>query len=570
MGNPQFLEEIIRHMEINRRLFVNRDKSAALTDPGFSEIRHLTVERHRLNTRRFLDLPEPARGALAIGSLQGQRLLQDLTVEVCAVVGYPDAKAVQHRHRPRRNAMRQSDQTRSVPGPSFCNNSTARSLNRIYQMSPTATLFSAGIVAALHHRIDNPDGLATLSAEDRLATLGVAWFILRDAPEDAQATLAATAAAMVIEERLARRDYLGAGAQAQALVDAMRARQAMRLPPERLWTVILALRTIGDWERTRFAAEQMLASAIGDDPGSRRLRLSASTFLAEALERDPEARIDLGRAEQLYLGALDETRALARELDTPEARRDVSVSLDNVANAARAKGDLAAAERLFAESLDIRRALARELDTPEARRDVSVSLDNVANAARAKGDLAAAERLFAESLDIRRALARELDTPAARRDGVGFGWTTSPAAARARGDLAGAERLFAESLELRRALARELDTPEARRDVSVSLDNVANAARAKGDLAAAERLFAESLDMSRALARELDTPEARRDLAVSLLNVAAIAEEQGDLAAARAALRESRTTAQAFGQQQPVSDAADIIAFADESLRRMS
>ncbi len=85
-------------------------------------------------------------------------------------------------------------------------------------------------------------------------------------------------------------------------------------------------------------------------------------------------------------------------------------------HAARAKGDLAAAERLFGESLDIRRALATELDTPEARRDVSVSLDNVANAARAKGDLAAAERLFGESLDIRRALATELDTPEARRD----------------------------------------------------------------------------------------------------------------------------------------------------------
>ena len=55
--------------------------------------------------------------------------------------------------------------------------------------------------------------------------MGIAWTILRDAPDEAQATLAATAAAMLIEERLARRDYLGAGAQAQALVDAMRARQ---------------------------------------------------------------------------------------------------------------------------------------------------------------------------------------------------------------------------------------------------------------------------------------------------------------------------------------------------------
>jgi hypothetical protein len=223
-GNPQFLEEIIRHMEINRRLFVNRDKSAALTDQGFSEIRHLTVERHRLNTRRFLDLPEPARAALAIGSLQGQRLLEDLTVEVCAVVGYPDAKAIQHgiglAEMPYSLIKREG--------------AWAEFLQQLYREIAEQDLpnvadrdaVQAGIVAALHRRIDNPGALATLSAEDRLATLGIAWFILRDAPDEAQATLAATAAAMLIEERLARRDYLGAGAQAQALVDAMHARQA--------------------------------------------------------------------------------------------------------------------------------------------------------------------------------------------------------------------------------------------------------------------------------------------------------------------------------------------------------
>jgi hypothetical protein len=161
----------------------------------------------------------------------------------------------------------------------------------------------------------------------------------------------------------------------------------MRLPPERLWTVILALRMIGDWDRARFAAQQMLDSSVGDDPAARRLRMAARAFLAEAMAKDPEAKADLARSEQLHCDALADARALAKELDTPEARRDVSVSLDNVANAARAKGDLAAAERLFAESLDIRRALAKELDTPEARRDLAVAHINLAQVAEAQGDV---------------------------------------------------------------------------------------------------------------------------------------------------------------------------------------
>ena len=161
----------------------------------------------------------------------------------------------------------------------------------------------------------------------------------------------------------------------------------MRLPAQHWWTVYSALRVIADWPRAKFAAERMLeAAGDAEDPAARRLRYAAKTFLAEALSRDPDGPNDLARAEDLYRDALAMTRALARELDTPEARRDVSVSLDNVANAARARGDLVGAERLFAESLELNRALARELDTPEARRDVSVSLLYMAEVAAARGD----------------------------------------------------------------------------------------------------------------------------------------------------------------------------------------
>ena len=244
------------------------------------------------------------------------------------------------------------------------------------------------------------------------------------------------------------------------------------------------------------------------------------------------------------------TCALATELDTPEARRDVSVSLNNVADAARARGDLAGAERLFAESLELRRALARELDTPEARRDVSVSLNNVANAARARGDLAAAERLFAESLDISRALATELDTPEAclRRRCRS---TMLLIAARARGDLAAAEHLFAESLDIQ--AARSPPSLTRRRPVAtameVSLSMVAQVLAAKGDLEGAQRLLEQGLAIIVSLKQQNGAAELDRDHALCHFCLAGIAEAQGDASTARAELSSARAAAEVFGRR---------------------
>jgi len=55
------------------------------------------------------------------------------------------------------------------------------------------------------------------------------------------------------------------------------------------------------------------------------------------------------------------------------------------------------AEHLFAESLELRRALAKELDTPEARRDVSVSLILMAEMAMLLDDASRAITLLKEA-----------------------------------------------------------------------------------------------------------------------------------------------------------------------------
>ena len=109
-------------------------------------------------------------------------------------------------------------------------------------------------------------------------------------------------------------------------------------------------------------------------------------------------------------------RGLVDVLGTPESRRDLSVSLDNVGRVAEARGDWGAAGRAYEESLDLARGLVDVLGTPESRRDLSVSLDNVGRVAEARGDWGAAAESYGELLEAARDLADSLGTPESLRD----------------------------------------------------------------------------------------------------------------------------------------------------------
>ena len=129
----------------------------------------------------------------------------------------------------------------------------------------------------------------------------------------------------------------------------------------------------------------------------------------------------------MTFGAVDVAEPAARELErlargleellgTPEARRDLSVSLDNVGRVAEVRGEWGVAEAAYRESLEVRRGLEELLGTPEARRDLSVSLNNVGRVAEVRGEWGVAEAAYRESLEVRRGLEELLGTPQARQD----------------------------------------------------------------------------------------------------------------------------------------------------------
>ena len=155
-------------------------------------------------------------------------------------------------------------------------------------------------------------------------------------------------------------------------------------------------------ERDRARARAMLRRALELDGVEARTRLS----LLEAVTGDALAVGDLEGAAQAAAESLGIARALASQAATPEARRDLSVSLNNVGRVAVARARWDEAASAYDESLAIRRALASQAATPEARRDLAVSMLNVARARLALGQ-PGSEELLADAATAAAALDDE-------------------------------------------------------------------------------------------------------------------------------------------------------------------
>ena len=178
-------------------------------------------------------------------------------------------------------------------------------------------------------------------------------------------------------------------------------------------------------------------------------------------------------------------RGLEESLGTPEARRELSVALNNVGQVAEVRGEWDAAEAAYRESMEVRRGLAlglaRGLGTPQARRDLSVALDNVGRVSEERGEWDAAEAAYRESMEIRRGLEESLGTPETRRD-LSVSLNNVGQVAEARGDWDAAQTAYLESLELARELEDLLGTPQAQRDVSTSQENLKRLRQKRADL----------------------------------------------------------------------------------------
>ena len=178
-------------------------------------------------------------------------------------------------------------------------------------------------------------------------------------------------------------------------------------------------------------------------------------------------------------------------------------------------GAYGAAAAAAEESLGIRRGFADSLGTPESRRDLSVSLENVGRVAEARRDWDSAARAYEEALEIVQELAKTLKNPEVRNSLAKL-WSDVGWVAYEQHDFYGAEWGLGGSLSVRLDLDEELKTLETRRNVAGAWDNIGWVAINSGNYELAEEAYRKSLSIRRHLVNAEKSPEALSGLAAAI------------------------------------------------------
>jgi tetratricopeptide (TPR) repeat protein len=153
------------------------------------------------------------------------------------------------------------------------------------------------------------------------------------------------------------------------------------------------------------AARARVTGAIGTAHAAGANQLAAVLLLAQA---------DGYRLAGDFSGALGLLR-VALQLDGVDDPARIRL-VDSAAELAAAMGDLVAAAGYATESVELTRSRSDQLNTPQTLRDLSVSLNKLANIDYDRGDLDTAHTRYTESLQLRQRLANQLNTPGALRD----------------------------------------------------------------------------------------------------------------------------------------------------------
>ena len=98
--------------------------------------------------------------------------------------------------------------------------------------------------------------------------------------------------------------------------------------------------------------------------------------------------------------ALEIDEALARELGTPEARRDLSASYDRLGGIEHGRSQWEAAEGWLRKALEIDEALATELGAPETMSDLSSRYERLGEFKQARLQWDAAEGWMRKAIEI--------------------------------------------------------------------------------------------------------------------------------------------------------------------------
>jgi tetratricopeptide (TPR) repeat protein len=258
--------------------------------------------------------------------------------------------------------------------------------------------------------------------------------------------------------------------------------------------------------------------------------------------------------------AIDE-ELLRQQPNSPQARRDLSISLNQLGEVAGQMGQLGEAKGFFERSLKLREALtAADTTDAQAQRDLSISLEKLGEVAGKYGQLGEAKGFFERSLKLREALAAADTMDAQAQRDLSISVDRLGEVAGQMGQLGEAKDFFERSLKLREALAAADTTDtQAQRDLSVGFERLAQVSRDFGLLAAAQSHQRRALAISHRLAQLAPlSVEIQRTLLVHRLQLGFLHQQNKDRDAARQEAKVATALLDALRPRLPMQDAEEL------------
>ena len=251
--------------------------------------------------------------------------------------------------------------------------------------------------------------------------------------------------------------------------------------------------------------------------------------------------------------------------NSPQAQRDLSISLERLGDVAVQMGQLGEAKSWFERSLQLRERLAQgNVDDAQAQRGLSSILDRLGAVAVKSGQLDEAKAWVERSLQIREKLAQaDANSEWAQRD-LSISLSNL-------GDVAVQMLLLDEAsvwlercLRIREKLAQaDANSALAQRDLSVCLEKLGDLAVRMGQFSEATARFGRCLKISEKLTQaDANSVLAQRDLSISLEKLGEVAVQMGRLDEAKARFKRSLKIREQLAQ----ADANDAQAQRDLSI----
>jgi tetratricopeptide (TPR) repeat protein len=347
-GNPRYLDEIIRFCKRSPRLFENRDQQQALTTKGLETCLEKSMKLHDLVEDRLYNAPDAVKQAVSLASLQGETFLTSLTEIMAQSLNFKDtAQGLQQAEKPHCFINGTSEEIAEFTQHIF-HEVAEETLEDITDREDAEDLLKQ----IVSQRLDDTSTCKALPENERVMTYRLGVTLFEQAETEQQRAYAARALAKLVDFEYRRYDYKQAVALAQRFMQGKEAGlwSLKSLSFNEQWRIYDALKIMGKVSQALMLSKEM----------------------TELLE--------------------------AEELDTPDSRRDLSVSYNNVGGMSKLSGDHEGALSAYQKSLSIRKALAEELDTPESRRDLAVSYAMFAQMAEVNENVSSALDYFEKGL----------------------------------------------------------------------------------------------------------------------------------------------------------------------------